>query len=90
VPVQSLISFGTPDSQETIWQSSSYGIRWLISCRGAAQVADEFRLSVETSVMTTATQQRRIPLGLFPDRVSPRLYDRIIEVLRVRHYRRRT
>jgi site-specific recombinase XerD len=29
-------------------------------------------------------------LGLFPDKPAPRLYDRIVEVLRVRHYRRRT
>lgn len=40
--------------------------------------------------MTTATEQRRTPLGLFPDRPVPRLYDRIIEVLGVRHYARRT
>ena len=40
--------------------------------------------------MPAATQQRRSPLGLFPDKPSPRLYDRIIEVLRVRHYSRRT
>ncbi len=40
--------------------------------------------------MSTATHQRRAPLGLFPDRRSPRLYERIIEVLRVRHYSRRT
>jgi len=31
-----------------------------------------------------------MPLGLFPDTPAPRLYDRIIEVLRVRHYSRRT
>lgn len=30
------------------------------------------------------------PLGLFPDRPQPRLYDRIVEVLRVHHYSRRT
>ncbi len=40
--------------------------------------------------MTTLTQQRRPPLGLFPDKPAPRLYDRIVEVLRVRHYSRRT
>lgn len=40
--------------------------------------------------MSTATRQRRTPLGLFPDRPIPRLYDRIVEVLRVRHYSRRT
>lgn len=40
--------------------------------------------------MTTATQQRRSPLGLFPDKPAPRLYDRVVEVLRVRHYSRRT
>jgi hypothetical protein len=30
------------------------------------------------------------PLGLFPDRPLPRLYDRTLEILRVRHYSRRT
>jgi len=40
--------------------------------------------------MTATTQQRRPPLGLFPDKPAPRLYDRIVEVLRVRHYSRRT
>lgn len=40
--------------------------------------------------MTTATEQYRTPLGLFSDRPVPRLYDRIIEVLRVRHYSQRT
>lgn len=40
--------------------------------------------------MTATTQQRRSPLGLFPDKPAPRLYDRIVEVLRVRHYSRRT
>jgi hypothetical protein len=40
--------------------------------------------------MSTPSQPRRAPLGLFPDRPGPRLYDRTIEVLRVRHYSRRT
>lgn len=40
--------------------------------------------------MTTRTQRRRSPLGLFPDKPAPRLYDRMVEVLRVRHYSRRT
>ncbi|MGH7573519.1 MAG: integron integrase, partial [Longimicrobiales bacterium] len=31
-----------------------------------------------------------MPLGLFADRPRPRLYHRIVEVLRVRHYSRRT
>jgi integron integrase len=29
-------------------------------------------------------------VGLFPDKSAPRLYDRIVEVMRVRHYSRRT
>lgn len=33
---------------------------------------------------------RRPPLGLFPDRPKPRLYDRIVEVFRVHHYSKRT
>jgi integron integrase len=40
--------------------------------------------------MPTTTQQRRSPLGLFSDKPAPRLYDRTVEVLRVRHYSRRT
>jgi hypothetical protein len=40
--------------------------------------------------MALATPKRRVPLGLFSDKPSPRLYDRIVEVLRVRHYSRRT
>ena len=30
------------------------------------------------------------PLGLFPGQPAPRLYDRVVEVLRARHYSRRT
>ena len=40
--------------------------------------------------MTTAIQQHDSPLGLFPGKPTPRLYDRLVEVLRVRHYSRRT
>ena len=40
--------------------------------------------------MNTATETRRGPLGLFPNQATPRLYDRIVETLRVRHYSRRT
>jgi integron integrase len=40
--------------------------------------------------MSNATSPRPAPLGLFPDRATPRLYDRIVEVLRVLHYSRRT
>ncbi len=40
--------------------------------------------------MDAVTQQRRAPLGFFAGQAVPRLYDRIIEVLRSRHYRRRT
>ena len=29
-------------------------------------------------------------LGLFPGRPTPRLYDRVVEALRTRHYSRRT
>ncbi len=39
--------------------------------------------------MTTVVGQRRLLLGFFPDKPLPRLYDRIVEVLRVRHYSRR-
>jgi integrase len=40
--------------------------------------------------MIATAQQRRSPLGLFPDQPLPRLYDRIIEVFRVHHYSGRT
>jgi integron integrase len=40
--------------------------------------------------MAHAAVQSSAPLGLFPDRPLPRLYDRVIEVLRVHHYSRRT
>jgi len=34
--------------------------------------------------MSILTHQRRLPLGLFSDQPWPRLYDRIIQVLRVK------
>lgn len=37
-----------------------------------------------------ANVNRAAPMGLFAGRDAPRLYDRLIEVLRVRHYSRRT
>ena len=33
---------------------------------------------------------RRLPLRLFPGEPTPRLYDRLVDVLRTRHYSRRT
>jgi hypothetical protein len=39
--------------------------------------------------MTTSLQHRQKPLGLFPGKPAPRLHDRIVEVLRGRHYSRR-
>ena len=33
---------------------------------------------------------RRHPSGMFPGQPTPRLYDRVVEVLRTRHYSRRT
>jgi hypothetical protein len=40
--------------------------------------------------MNAPASVRRPPLSLFPDGQGPRLYDRLIEVLRVHHYSRRT
>lgn len=40
--------------------------------------------------MAAMVQPRRAPWGLFPHQPSPRLYDRTIDALRVRHYSRRT
>ena len=43
-----------------------------------------------TAAMTTTTRQRRSRFGLFPGKPRPRLYDRIVEVVRVRHDSRRS
>lgn len=40
--------------------------------------------------MNDTVPNRRSPLGLFPGQPAPRLYDRVVEVLRTRHYSRRT
>jgi hypothetical protein len=40
--------------------------------------------------MAQTVDVRPAPLRLFTDRPSPRLYDRVVEVLRVWHHRRRT
>ncbi len=39
--------------------------------------------------MNNSTGDRRSPLGLFPRQPTPKLYDRVVEVLRTRHYSRR-
>ena len=39
--------------------------------------------------MNTASADRQSPLGLFPGQPKPRLYDRVVEVLRTGHYRPR-
>ncbi len=40
--------------------------------------------------MNNSAADRRSPLGVFPGQLAPRLYDRVVEVLRARHYSRRT
>jgi len=40
--------------------------------------------------MNNPTVLRRSPLGVFPGQPTPRLYDRVVEALRTRHYSRRT
>ena len=40
--------------------------------------------------MLAPVKLRPSPLGLFPEKPTPRLYDRIVEVVRVHHYSRRT
>jgi hypothetical protein len=40
--------------------------------------------------MNDSAADRRSPLGLFPGGSTPRLYDRVVELLRTRHYSRRT
>ena len=40
--------------------------------------------------MNNSAAHRRSPLGLFPGQPAPRLYDHVVEVLRTRHYSRRT
>ena len=39
--------------------------------------------------MGCSPADRQSPLGLFPAQPTPRLYDRVVEVLRTRHYSRR-
>ena len=36
--------------------------------------------------MNNSTRERSSPLGCYPGRPIPRLYDRVVEVLGVRHY----
>ncbi len=40
--------------------------------------------------MNNSAAPRRSPLGMLPGQPMPRLYDRVVEVLRARHYSRRT
>jgi hypothetical protein len=40
--------------------------------------------------MNNSPALRRSPLGLFPGEPTPRLHDRVVEVLRTRHYSRHT
>jgi integron integrase len=40
--------------------------------------------------MPDTRERRPAPLGLFPEQQVPRLYDRLVETFRVRHYSRRT
>ena len=40
--------------------------------------------------MNDGGANRRSALGLFPDQAAPRLYDHVVEVLRTKHYSRRT
>ncbi len=40
--------------------------------------------------MNNSAADRRLPLGLFPGQLAPRLYDRVVGVLRTRHYSRPT
>jgi hypothetical protein len=36
--------------------------------------------------MNNSTRERGSPLECFPGQLTPRLYERVVEVLRVRHY----
>ena len=40
----------------------------------------------ERAVMNNSTRERSSPLGCIPGRLTPRLDDRVMEVLGVRHY----
>jgi hypothetical protein len=40
--------------------------------------------------MNNSPADHRSPLGLFPGQPTPSLHDRLVEVLRTRHYSRRT
>ncbi len=40
--------------------------------------------------MSTSAAESSLAIGVFPGQPTPRLYDRVVEVLRTRHYKRRT
>ncbi len=40
--------------------------------------------------MNNSLVDRRSPLGVFPGKPTPKLYDRLVELLRTRRYSRRT
>lgn len=61
---------------------------WLTNVAGVTLIVDSSpcpACSIGSSVVNIGTQQHQSPLGLFLDQPAPRLYDRIVEVLRVRH-----
>ena len=52
---------------------------------------NQYHKHKELRVMNRSTLvERRSPLGCFPGQPTPRLYDRVVEVLRARHYSPRT
>ncbi len=64
------------------------GVVWMVEmCHNSRGQYDNLQ---ELPVMNNSTRERRSPLGCFPGQPTPRLYDRVVEVLRARHYSRRT
>ena len=48
------------------------------------------RRSIPRQIDEGAGTRQTPPLGLFADQATPRLYDAVVEAVRVRHYSRRT
>jgi len=50
----------------------------------------ELNLGQDPCVMNNSTRECSLPLGCFRGQPTPKLYDRVVEVPRARHYSRRT
>ena len=58
--------------------------------RSAIILASQYDMHQDLPGMNNSSRERRSPLVCSPGQPIPRLYDRVVEVLRARHYSRRT